>query len=292
MIDYPALAALTAVLRSGSFEAAADQLGLSQSAVSQRIKGLEDRMGTILIHRTRPATATETGRRLMQHAEEVALLERTLGQDLITLRPARTTPVRIAVTADSLASFLLPALAAIDGLLFDLVIDDQDFSAELLKTGEVAAAVTTAAAPVTGCDAIPLGALPYTAFASPTYVERWFPDGVTAEALSSAPALTFNRKDALQNRMAAKIAGHPVTLTTHYVGATQAITDAAIAGLGWAVNPTPLITPHFPTGALIDLAPGIQINTPLMWQIPRQNRAALQDLTTAIRDAAKRAMQS
>lgn len=287
MIDYPALAALTAVLRSGSFEAAADQLGLSQSAISQRIKGLEDRMGTILIHRTRPATATEAGRRLMQHAEEVALLERRLGQDLTALRPAKSAPVRIAVTADSLASFLLPALASIDGLLFDLVIDDQDFSAELLKTGEVAAAVTTAATPVTGCDAIPLGALPYTAFASPGYVARWFPDGVTAEALAHAPTLTFNRKDALQTRMAAKIAGRPVTLTTHYIGATQAITDAAIAGLGWAVNPTPLTIPHLNSGALIDLAPGTQIETPLIWQIPRQNRAALQDLTRAIKASAR-----
>ncbi len=287
MIEYPALFALQAVLRTGSFEAAAETLHITQSAVSQRIKSLEDRLGTSLVRRTRPATPTEAGTRLLRHAEEVGLLERRLADDLEALRPGRSAPVRIAVTADSLACFLLPAFASVKGFLFDLVIDDQEYSAELLRRGDAAAAVTTAGPPVPGCDAQAMGALPYVGFASPAFHAAHFAQGVTAETLATAPAITFNQKDGLQRRMAAEIAGQPVHLTTHYMPSTHAITDAAIAGLGWAVNPTPLITPHFTAGRLLPLADGYEITTPLMWQVPRQNRDALADLTRAITRAAR-----
>ena len=140
MIDYAALSALSAVLRNGSFDGAAAELGLTQSAVSQRIKALEDRVGATLLKRTRPPEATEPGKRLLRHAEEVGVLEQALSRDLGALLPKRDAPLRIAVTADSLATFVPTALAKVDGYLFDLVIDDQDFSADLLRKGEVAAA--------------------------------------------------------------------------------------------------------------------------------------------------------
>jgi LysR family transcriptional regulator (chromosome initiation inhibitor) len=243
MIDYTALAALSAVLRTGSFDGAAAELGLTQSAVSQRIKALEDRMGATLLRRTRPPEPTEPGQRLLRHAEEVGVLEHALSRDLGTLLPRRDAPLRIAVTADSLATFVLPALAEAEGFLFDLVIDDQDFSADLLRRGEVAAAVTTADAPVPGCDAIALLDLDYVAFAAPDFARHWFADGMTASALARAPAITFNRKDRLQRRMAERMTGQKIALPTHFIGSTQDITSAAVAGLGWAVNPVTIVQP-------------------------------------------------
>ena len=80
--DYPALAALAAVLRHGSFDAAARALSVTPSAISQRIKALEDRLGAPLVLRGTPCTGTATGLRLARHMEDLGLLEAQLAQDL------------------------------------------------------------------------------------------------------------------------------------------------------------------------------------------------------------------
>jgi len=172
MLDYSALLALAEVIRRGSFEAAAAALRVTPSAVSQRIKALEERMGAVLVLRGQPCVATETGGRLVRHLDQVQLLEQALGQAAV---PAQ---VRVAVNADSLATWFLPALAGPEGLLFDLVIDDQDHSDEWLRRGEVLAAVTAHPGPVAGCDTRPLGRLRYIATASPAFVARWFAAGI------------------------------------------------------------------------------------------------------------------
>lgn len=284
MIDRAALAAFSAVLRAGSFEAAAGQLGITQSAVSQRIRTLEEALGSALIRRSRPCTPTEAGRRLLAHAEAVGLLERDLLRDLG--RPAPDAPLRIAVTADSLATWVVAALAGVEGLLFDLVIDDQDHSADLLRTGEVAGAITASSRPVPGCDALPLGQLRYIGFAAPTFVARHFAQGVTPAALASAPALTFNRKDRLQRAWAEAATGARLTLPTHYVASTHGITQAGLAGLGWGVNPEALIAPLVAEGRLVDLDPAVRIDTALYWQVPRHIAPALAEVTRALRAAA------
>lgn len=283
MIDRAALAAFSAVLRTGSFEGAAGQLGVTQSAISQRIRTLEESLGTALVLRTRPAAPTEAGRRLMSHAEALGLLEGALLRDLGL--PAPDAPLRIAVTADSLATWVIPALAKVEGVLFDLVIDDQDHSADLLRSGEVAGAITASDRPVPGCDALPLGRLTYIAFAAPGFVARHFADGVTPEALTRAPALTFNRKDGLQRAWAEAATGARVILPTHYIGSTHGITEAGLAGMGWGVNPEPMIAPLVAAGRLVDLDPAVRVETPLHWQVPRRMAGPLADVTRALRRA-------
>ena len=287
MFDRDALAALAAVLTTGSFERAAAQLNLSQPAISQRIRTLEDRVGTALIRRTRPASATDAGQHLLAHAEALALMERETAQALDLMAP--DAPLRIAVTADSLATWVLPALAEVSGVLFDLVIDDQDHSADLLRAGEVAGAITVSGHPIPGCDVVSLGVLDYVAFCAPAFAAHHFAHGVTAEALRQAPALTFNRKDRLQLAWAEAQTGtrHRV-LPTHYVGSTQGITDAARAGLGWAVNPARLIQPHFATGELVHLGAETPLSSPLIWQVPRRNKQALAPVTRALQKHACR----
>lgn len=282
MLDRAALSALQAILSTGSFEAAAAQLHVTQSAVSQRLKTLEDRLGLVLVTRSRPAQATEAGRRVMAHAEAVGLLEQKLSKDLGGLTDIAAAPVRIAVTADSLATWVLPALAQTEGLLFDLVIDDQDHSADLLRAGEVLGAISASPKPVPGCDAIPLRALRYAGFASPAFADRYFADGLTTQAFSTAPAITFNHKDRLQRDWAAQVCGTRVSLPTHYIGSSQDITEAARAGLGWAVNPVELAAPHFADGTLVHLAPEAPFETPLYWQVPRQMKAAMEPVTDAL----------
>ena len=290
MLDPAQLAALAAVHRRGSFDLAAAELHVTPSAISQRIKALEEGTGTLLIRRGAPSVATETGLRLIRHHDEVALLERTLAADLPGLSAGLAT-LRIAVNADSLATWVIPALAATEGLLFDLVIDDQDVSQDWLRRGEVVAAITSHPGPLQGCDTIPLGALRYRATASPAYVSRWFADGVTAKTLSQAPALTFSDKDRLQEQWAARQCGTArAACPTHRLASSQGFVEACLLGLGWAMNPEALVRPHLATGALVELAPGSALDVPLHWQFTRLAAPALAPLTRSIRAHAGRAL--
>ncbi len=287
MYDPAHLEALAAVLRSGSFDGAAVALNLTPSAVSQRIRALEECIGTAVVIRAQPCRATAVGARLARHAEDVALLEHALAADLG--QDASRPHVRIAVNADSLATWFLPALAGVAGLFYDVVLDDQDHSADLLRRGEVQAAVTAHGAPIAGCDAHRLGRLRYLATASPAFAARWFPVGVTAEALAEAPALTFNRKDRLQADWAREVAGQPVALPTHLVPSSQAFVDAARLGLGWGMNPEPLVAGEIAAGRLVALSAGT-LDTELHWQVARLAGRPLATLTAAVRRAAGTAL--
>ena len=287
MLDPAQLAALAAVHRRGSFDLAAAELNVTPSAISQRLKALEEATGTLLIRRGQPCSATATGLRLIRHHDEVALLESTLASDLPALSPGPAT-LRIAVNADSLATWVIPALAATSGFLFDLVIDDQDVSQDWLRKGEVVAAITAHPGPLQGCDTIPLGSLRYHATASPAYVARWFPTGVTPQALARAPALTFNEKDRLQDRWVTRQTGskHRASFPSHRMASSHAFVDACLTGLGWGLNPAPLVKNHLATDTLVELVAKTPLDVALHWQFTRLAAPALAPLTDAIRKAA------
>lgn len=286
MLDPAQLSALAAVHRRGAFDLAAAELHVTPSAISQRIKALEEATGTLLVRRGQPCQATEAGLRLIRHHDEVALLERTLARDLPGLAPGPAT-LRIAVNADSLATWVIPALAATSGLLFDLVIDDQDVSQDWLRRGEVVAAITSHQGPLQGCDTAPLGSLRYRATAAPGYMARWFPGGVTPQGLSQAPALTFSDKDRLQTRWATAQGLTRPVLPTHRIASSQAFVDACLQGLAWGMNPEPLVADHLATGRLVELLPQTPLDVALYWQFTRLAAPALRTVTEAIRAAAR-----
>ncbi|ACM04429.1 LysR family transcriptional regulator ArgP [Cereibacter sphaeroides] len=295
MLDYPSLAALAAVLREGGFERAAAVLGVTPSAVSQRIRALEERMGATLVVRSQPPVPTEAGARLSAHMERVRLLEGELAADLPLLAGAEEGPatLRVAVTADSLGSWFLPAAArfsAATGTLLDLVLDGEDHTAARLRNGEVLAAVTADPAPVSGCRTRPLGALRYLATASPAFLARHFPQGVDAAALARAPVLRFDRKDGLQARWVEETFGHPLAAPTHWVPSTQGFLDASLAGLGWAMNPWPLVAAHLAAGRLAELIPGRPLDVPLHWQHARLGARLLEALTREVAAEARRSL--
>ncbi len=285
-LDYAHLAALAAILRTGSFEAAAQELGVTQSAVSQRLKALEERVGMPLVLRGTPCEGTETGRRLAAHLDQVGLLEGALRRDLAKLSP-RTARLRIAVTADSLATWFLKAAALVPDLLFDLVVDDQDFSADWLRRGEVVAAVTAHEAPIAGCDSVALGPMRYIASASPAYMARHLPDGVTSDAIAKAPVLIFDAKDRLQQIWMAQNLDATPNPPSHRLPSSNGFVEACLLGLGWGMNPEPLIRPHLQSGALVPLIPDTSYDTPLYWQSSRLLAPALAPLTKAVRKTAR-----
>ncbi|MEL7459466.1 MAG: LysR family transcriptional regulator ArgP [Pseudomonadota bacterium] len=280
----PQLQALLAILRGGSFEAAASELGVTQSAISQRLQNLEERAGGILVVRAQPCEPTELGARLAAHAEQVVLMERSLIAEL-GLDDAKPR-LRIAVNADSLATWFLPALVGIDAR-FDIVVDDQDHSATLLRKGEVVAAVTADGDPVQGCDRVALGALRYVPTASPDFANLWFSGAVTADALARAPVLVYNEKDGLQHAWARSVTGSAALGPHHHMPSTTAFVEAARLGLGWGLNPETLVAPALSCGALVDLGQGTRFETPLFWQSARAVKSALLPLTKAVRRVAR-----
>ena len=292
MLDPAQLAALAAVHRRGSFDLAAAELHVTPSAISQRLKALEERIGTLLIRRGTPCSATETGLRLIRHHDEVVLLEQALATELPGISPGPVT-LRIAVNADSLATWIIPALATCPDFLFDIVIDDQEVSQDWLRRGEVSAAVTAHPGPLQGCDTLPLGRLRYRATASPAYLARWMPHGPTPAALSRAPALTFSDKDRLQHIWVDRLTGGQASragFPGHRLASSQGFVDACLAGLGWGLNPEPLVAAHLAAGRLIDLAPDQPLDTALHWQFARLTAPAIAPLTRAIQTAARAAL--
>lgn len=264
-IPIEAAATLVAVIDAGSLDAAAQRLRVTPSAVSQRIKALEDQLGQVLLVRTKPVRATPAAYPVVRFAREVLLLERDalaeMGQD------AGAQTVALAVNADSLATWFLAPLARMSArhpVTFDLHRDDQDFTAGLLESGTVMGAVTSRETPVAGCEVTPLGTLRYEAVATPAFVARWCPDGVTAEALAAAPVVDFDRRDELQSRWLAAW-GSSLQPPRHRVPASHDFATAVTLGLGWALLPRLQSQAALDDGRLTLLG-GPVIEVPLFWQ--------------------------
>jgi LysR family transcriptional regulator (chromosome initiation inhibitor) len=298
MLDEALLAAVAAVAREGSFERAARVLHVTPSAVSQRVKLLEERLGAVLIVRGQPCSATEIGARICRHAELVSVLVSELRRELPMLpKDAPDAPhasLRIAVNADSLGTWFIRAIADFgekDAALLNLTLADEDHTAEWLRRGHVLGAVTSVGAPVQGCRIRRLGALRYVATASPGFIRRWFGAGVTADALARAPSLLFDSNDRLQEVWARRIVRRDVALPAHRIPSTQAFVDAALAGVGWGMNPLPLIRAQLKAGTLVELAANTPIDVPLYWQATRLKVPVLERLTQSVVRAAASALQ-
>lgn len=294
MLDYPALRAVAAVVQTGSFEKAAAVLNVTPSAVSQRVKQLEERLGVVLIVRGTPCTATEKGGWLCRHMENVGMLEGELMTHLPALadpaEPQHPVTLHIATSADSLGTWFLSAMSDFSRrsrYLLNIALDDEEHTAEWLQRGRVLAAVTSLEKPIPGCRCTPIGALRYHATASPAFMSEHFAGGVTQEAISRAPALTFNQKDRLQSRWLRQAFGRDFVHPTHWLPSTQGFLDASLTGMGWCMNPALLAGPHLATGRLVELIPKTPLDVPLYWQINRLAADRLAELTRAVVAAAR-----
>ena len=297
MLDESLLAAVAAVTREGSFERAARVLHVTPSAVSQRVRLLEERIGAALIVRGQPCLPTEIGARLCRHAELVSVLEAELRRELPTLpqdpQDALHASLRVAVNADSLETWFVDAMADFgreNATLLNLTLDDEDHTAEWLRRGHVLAAVTSLRAPVHGCRSRRLGALRYVATACPDFVRRWFGSGVGLDALVRAPSLVFDRNDRLQALWARRHVRREVDLPAHRLPSTRAFVDAALAGVGWGMNPVALVREHLRSGALVELVPDTPVDVPLHWQVTRLEVPVLARLTQSVTRAASAAL--
>lgn len=265
--DREQLETLLAVVDAGTFDAAARQLGVTPSAVSQRVKGFERELGRVLVVRSKPVRATSSAEPLVRLARQLALLEHDAVERLGLGDDAEPVTVPIAVNADSMASWILPALARLASRLpvsFDLHREDQDHTAALLGSGTVMAAITSQSHAVSGCTVTRLGRLRYRAAAEIQFAARWFPSGPTTAALSVAPLVDFDRDDGLQSRYLRMAVGRSLEPPRHYVPASSDFADAVALGLGWGMLPDSQFEAR--RASLVELDPDRILEVPLYWQ--------------------------
>ncbi|MEJ8294666.1 HTH-type transcriptional regulator ArgP [Delftia tsuruhatensis] len=293
MLDYAGLEALAAVVREGSFERAARKLHVTPSAVSQRIKLLEERVGQVLVLRGQPCSGTEAGRRLCLHVEQVALLENDLRRKNPELVPEGQTALptlKLAVNADSLSTWFMDAMSAFtrDGNeLLDISIDDQDHTAKRIREGEVMAAVTATSSAIPGCNTWPLGRMRYVAAASPDFIRRYLKDGITPEAMARTPMMSYGRKDSLQDQWLQRLGAEGRRNTPrHFLPSNQGYTRACELGMGWGMHPPLMIGAQLAEGSLVELLPGNDLDIPMYWAHARNAQASLQRLTDCVIQAA------
>ncbi len=296
MLDYAALSAVASVVREGSFERAAERLGITPSAVSQRVRTLEERLGSILIVRGQPCLATDLGRRLCAHVDQVQVLEAELASATSLPIGIGDVPItlKIAVNSDSIATWFPEAAASFakaTGYLLEFIIEDEALTADRLRSGEVMGAVSADPGTVQGCKTVELGCLEYLACCSPDFAVRHFPDGVTEESLRHAPCLRFERRDGLQARWARETHGIELDAPMHWVPSTSGFLNFALQGMAWGMHPTILARPRIANDELVELTSGTPIGVKLFWTVTRLHATALKTLTDAILDVGRSRLQ-
>lgn len=267
-LDYRALAVLDAVASHGSFDKAALALGITQSAVSQRIKALEDASGRLLIIRGQPAVPTGLGQRLIVHHRNVKLMEASLDIDLGN--SVSMPEIAIAIDADSLATWFpdtLSTLLAPPRCQLDVRLADSDSALQMVRDGSVfgcvAAESGTAIDAAAATSVTPLGTLRYVCVATPVFAGHWFGDGFIAEAVQLAPAVVGQH--GLLARFLAEQLSMREPFPHHTLPVEAARRGCVQDGLAYGLMPQRLAAQALATDRLVDLMPGSTLDVPLSW---------------------------
>ncbi len=289
---------LLAVVDEGTFDAAAAALHVTPSAVSQRVKALEQRTGRVLLLRTKPVRPTESGEIVVRFARQLARLERDTRSELGMSDAGEPARVTVAVNADSLATWFLPALSRVPReppLRFELFREDETRTAELLREGVVMAAVTSSPDAVAGCSVRALGTMRYLAAASPEFVARHLDGLPLAEALTGAPVIIFDRSDDLQDGFVRELSrggAGQASGVRHAVPSSEGFAASVAAGLGWGMVPEAQADALLRSGGLVSLAPDRPLDVPLYWPQWKLDSPALAALSRAVAEEAARALRN
>ena len=295
MLDHAQLEALLAIEREGGFVRAADRLGLSRSALSDRIKFLEERVGVALVKRTRPVEMTGSGTMLCRYAETIEQLETEVLRAFSienALLGGSNAKLRVLVDPDSLATWFLDVLVEEaeldDSRLFALTLADQGQSLAAMRDGHALTAISASSEPIHGYKSRKLGSDLYRAVASEAFVERWLPDGPTLDALSRAPCVCRDPRDALHHEWMETAFGEARHAPTHVVPSARDAIEACRRSAGWMLAPARLVEDAIALGELRDLAPDAPLERTLFWHVSLLAEKTIQPLSRRVVLAAQR----
>ncbi|EGB15309.1 transcriptional regulator, ArgP, LysR family [Pseudodesulfovibrio mercurii] len=285
MLDYKLVEAFAAVVGEGGFEKGARVLHLTQGAVSQRVKLLEEQAGCVLLVRSSPPRPTAAGQAMLKHFRQVRRLEEDLDAGLGRAGAAFDT-LAVGLNADSLATWFFPAVNAYldaEPVLLDLSVDDQAETLTLLKTGGVLGCIADRAEPVQGCRAEYLGDMDYRLYATPSYKMKWYKNGAVLEDVEAAPILIFNRKDVMHEVLLAGALGRsPALLAPFYLPSSEQFAPAIATGRVCGMLPDQQAAPYLARGEIVDLLPGHVFTVRLHWQCWNLESVRLAGFTEAL----------
>jgi LysR family transcriptional regulator, chromosome initiation inhibitor len=293
MFDYSQLEALIAVSREGSFDGAARTLGLTPSAISQRIRKLEERVGAVLVKRVGDPIPTALGRLMCCHAETVRMLESQFLSSpgwSAPLSGSNEVRIRIAVGEANLSTWFIEALKhdAADATpkRLDLVIPSDGDVCGAMKSGEALAALSFEKRAMHGFKSIHLGTLIFRATASPDFIQRYFPGGLTPEALALAPSLRHPGWESLIDQWTTQVCGASPALNGHTIPSFYGSVAACRSGLAWGLNPSTMVDQLIHDGRLFELANDVVVKREVYWHYALLISDLLKPMTKSIRQAA------
>ena len=279
------LETLLAIVDEGSFDVAAAVLGISPSAVSQRIKALESSTGRVLLRRATPVTATEAGEILVQSARRMALV-RAETDARLGHRLARV-PLSVAVNSDSLATWfrrVLSDTARRGDVALRIRIEDEARTLAMLRRGDVLGAVTREATPVSGCESSFLGTMRYFPVAAPHIAESFQSGRLTWETM---PLVGYGPNDqVLDDAMRERfIDSAVVRARVSQIPSSEGYLEAVRVGLGWGLLPQAQALPLLAAKELV-LLDDSPLDIDLYWQRWRLESEVLSELTRSVIEAA------
>ncbi|PCH95291.1 MAG: ArgP/LysG family DNA-binding transcriptional regulator [Gammaproteobacteria bacterium] len=267
--DYKLLTALAAIIETQNFELAANKLCISQSAISQRIKLLEENIGQPILIRTQPITLTTIGEQLLSHYKKVQQLENELLPELLPNKPKKPMKISLAVNADCLATWFIKALTPVlqEYLVeLDLIIEHEERTLDKLRSGEAIGAVSVIEKPLKGYRSFKIGTMNYCLVSSKSFQQRYFKSGVTKSSLQMAPAISYDHKDDMHVRFIAKHFGLDASeYYCHSVRSSEAFVELAKQGVAYCLLPELQIKNELLSGELIKLCPENQLIETLYW---------------------------
>ncbi|MFA6810652.1 MAG: LysR family transcriptional regulator ArgP [Desulfoplanes sp.] len=283
MLDYKLLEALNAVIQEEGFDRAARHLHLTPSAISHRIRLLEEQTGHALMIRSSPPRPTPAGSHALKHFRLVQDLENDLEKVLSPTPRNGFVTLSLGVNADSLSTWFLEAIHPFlcqERILLDLVVEDQDITHTLLQNGDVTGCISAQSTPFPGCTAYPLGVMIYRLVAAPAFIREWLPEGLTHEAVLKAPAVIFNRKDGLHRKILRTIfPDFTGAFPAHYIPSSEKFVDLIVHGHGYGVVPDLQSRSLLDAKRIRECAPEHPLHLPLFWHTWEKQSDLLKQFT-------------
>lgn len=285
LLNYEAIEALATIVSEGNFAKAARALHVTQSAISQRLRTLEDHVGQPLLRREQPPTTTALGRALIAHLEQVRRAE----WDILGGPEVAVPSYPLAVNADSLATWFLESARKVlerADVMLEIISDDEHHTHKLLERGDVLACVSSEEKPPLGCDTKFLGVMRYYCVATPRFVRRYFGKGFSPETAQNAPTLLFSRKDSLHERFFSTVLRWKANrFRFHLVPSSQGYFEVVSRGHAYGIAPDSQVRQPLRSGKLVDLCPGKYIDVPYYWHYARFQPAYGRTLSEQIIEA-------
>ena len=294
MIDYKFLEALAAVIEQKGFERAGEVLHITQSAVTQRIRQLEELTGQVLLIRSQPPAVTVSGGLLLEHFRKVRVLEQEFSLRSGLTGSSQRPQLSLAVNADSLATWFSPVVSRYFSLYsgyLDIRSADQDVTHKLMTNGEVMGCISSMETSFRGCRKDFLGSMIYRFISTRRFSETFFPEGVDESSFNKAPKLNFDRDDQLLAKWAGQFFENARPFeNSHMIPSSEQFPILIRAGSACGMLPEHQYEGLQTEYDLVDLSFRKPVSTPLYWHRWSLPSAELDRLSEIIREEARKSL--